>query len=255
MRRLITCFIIVTLFVCGCSSYKETSHFSQHNEKIIKTTDQLLQGTPYSTTVCILESENPGPAIMIVGGVHGNETAGFLAAQKFCEVSLKKGTLIIIPRANALAIEKNARTLSEIGDLNRAYPGRSDGTPAERIAFEIVQLMKKYNVAMVLDLHEGYAFNAQNSKSVGETILPGKDDKSILLAMEAVEFINSRITEPQKKFSVLANPIAGSTSYYANSGLNKVAFTIETSSKQPLDDRVNYSFQIASFLLATQGVL
>ena len=80
--------------------------------------------------------------------------------------------------------------------------------------------------------------------------MPGTDDKSTFLAMDAVEYINQQITEPKKKFNVLANPIKGSTAWYANSILKVPAFTIETSDKQPLEDRANYSFKIAKFIIA-----
>lgn len=215
----------------------------------------ILPETPYVTNAYVYESSKPGPAVMIVGGVHGNEPAGSLAAQKFCEIPVLKGTLIVVPRANATALAANVRTLPEVGDINRAYPGKQDGTQAEKISFAIVQLMKQYKVNMVVDLHEGYAFNALDSKSVGETILPGKDDTSVLLAMDAVEAINQKIKEPYKRFSVLANPIVGSTAHYANSYLKVPAFTVETSDKQALDDRVEYSFQIAKFLISSQGVI
>lgn len=43
---------------------------------------------------------------------------------------------------------------SETRNLNRAYPGKVDGTLTEQIAYAIVQLIKKENVAMTIDLHE-----------------------------------------------------------------------------------------------------
>lgn len=215
----------------------------------------LVPNTPYTTKAYVYESSSPGPAVMVVGGVHGNEPAGALAAQKFCEIPVVKGILVVIPRTNVTALEANVRTLPEVGDINRAYPGDETGTYAEQISFAIVQLMKQYKVNMVIDLHEGYAFNAVDPKSVGETILPGKDDTSVLLAMDAMEEVNQKIKEPYKRFSVLANPVVGSTAYYANSYLKVPAFTVETSSKQALEDRVEYSFQIAKFLIASQGVI
>lgn len=258
MSKLITCLTVFLLFATGCAN--NTVHKDGENRHvappITKTaTLELAADSPYATTAYIYESSHSGPSVMVVGGIHGNEPAGSLAAQKFCEPHLIKGTLIVIPKANSTALANNIRTLPEVGDLNRAYPGKKDGTPAERITDDIVNLMKQYHVAMVLDLHEGYAFNAVNQQSVGETILPGNDDTSILLAMDAVEFINKQITEPKKKFSVLANPIAGSTAYYANTVLKIPAFTVETSSDQPLEDRVNYSFQIAKFLIDSQDIL
>ena len=242
----------IMIFFIGC---KGQSASSQLYTEVKTTVIELVPGTAYMTKAYIYESVNVGPTVMIVGGIHGNEPAGSLAASKFMNTPIRKGRLIVIPRANNLALDANIRTLPEIEDLNRAYPGKIDGTPAQRITYEIVALMKQYQVAMVLDLHEGYAFNAVDPKSVGETILPGTDDTSVLLAMDAVESINQKITEEKKKFSVLANPIAGSTAYYANTVLKVPAFTVETSSDQPLEDRVNFSFEIAKSILASQGVV
>lgn len=254
---ILVCGLMVTIALLGCSMEVAPSAASKETPKaeVRTTVIDLVPATLYTTKAYIYEAATPGPAVMVVGGIHGNEPAGALAAKKFLDISLLKGTLIVIPRANEQALIANQRTLPEIEDLNRAYPGKKDGTPAQQITYEIVQLMKKYQVSMVIDLHEGYAFNYENHQSVGETILPGKDDTSILLAMDAVEYINKNIQEDKKKFTVLANPIAGSTADYANTVLKVPAFTVETSDKQPLEDRINFSFTIAKFLLTSQGVL
>lgn len=43
---------------------------------------------------------------------------------------------------------------SEITNLNRAYPGRPDGYPTEKVAYAIVQLLKEEHIDMACDLHE-----------------------------------------------------------------------------------------------------
>ena len=43
---------------------------------------------------------------------------------------------------------------SETRNLNRAYPGRPDGTLTEQVAYGIVQLIRQEKVAMTIDLHE-----------------------------------------------------------------------------------------------------
>lgn len=43
----------------------------------------------------------------------------------------------------------------ECRNPNRAYPGRPDGTFAERVAFGVQQLIRAENVDMQIDLHEG----------------------------------------------------------------------------------------------------
>jgi hypothetical protein len=42
----------------------------------------------------------------------------------------------------------------ETRNLNRAYPGRPDGSFTEKIAYAIVQLIKKENIDIAFDLHE-----------------------------------------------------------------------------------------------------
>lgn len=216
---------------------------------------QLLAGAEYETEAYIYEANAQGPAVMVVGGIHGNEPAGAMAAEMVKKVALQKGTLIVVPRANKLALKKNVRTLPEITDINRAYPGRPDGNPAERIAFAISSLMQKYQVSMVVDLHEGRNFHYFDKTSVGQTVIHGFDDKSAFLALDSINLINQQLPEKHKKFTFLSSPTRGSTAYYASTELNIPAFTIETSVKQPIDHRVNQHVTIVKFLLASEGLI
>ncbi|WP_338967975.1 succinylglutamate desuccinylase [Fusobacterium nucleatum] len=43
---------------------------------------------------------------------------------------------------------------NEIRNLNRAYPGRADGTYTEKVAYAITELIKKNDINMEIDLHE-----------------------------------------------------------------------------------------------------
>ena len=43
---------------------------------------------------------------------------------------------------------------NESKNLNRAYPGDPEGTPTEKLAYAIVQLLKKENITLAFDLHE-----------------------------------------------------------------------------------------------------
>ena len=43
---------------------------------------------------------------------------------------------------------------SEIRNLNRAYPGREDGTLTEKVAYGITQFILKHDVTITVDLHE-----------------------------------------------------------------------------------------------------
>jgi predicted deacylase len=186
--------------------------------------------------------------------VHGNEIAGSRAAEALRELKVVKGTMIIVPRVNTRALEAGVRTLPEIGDINRAYPGSVIGTPAERIASDISFLIKQYRVSMVIDLHEARNFNRADPSSLGQTIEYADNDKSALLALAAVEHINKTIRDPLARFTFLAHPIKGSGAHYAGQqGL--IAFTLETSIKQALADRVNQHLELVRFMLKEEGII
>lgn len=63
-----------------------------------------LRGTWGDTEIYIFEGKEPGGHILITGGTHPNEPAGFLTAVILIEnISVDQGKVVIIPRANASA--------------------------------------------------------------------------------------------------------------------------------------------------------
>lgn len=68
-------------------------------------------------------SPNPGPAVLVLGAVHGNEPAGTLACRKLAEElhagkrALLRGKLTLLPVCNPAAAARNVRQTEE--NLNR----------------------------------------------------------------------------------------------------------------------------------------
>ncbi|MCX6136522.1 MAG: succinylglutamate desuccinylase/aspartoacylase family protein [Ignavibacteriales bacterium] len=61
-----------------------------------------LKGTNGDTRVYYYESGNPGATILLLGGTHPNESAGFIAATVLVEnAHVAKGRLIVVPQACA----------------------------------------------------------------------------------------------------------------------------------------------------------
>ncbi len=214
----------------------------------------LLPGTPYATEVFVSRGA-AGPAALVTGGAHGNEPAGALAAEKIAQLAASRGTLIVIPRLNKLALAAHLRTLPEIGDINRAYPGRPDGTPAEQIAAAVEALVRQYGVTLVIDLHEARTFHRLDHTSLGQMLLFAANDRSADLALAAIDHVNGLIAEPVKKFTFGAHPIPGSAAYYAGNTLGLAAFTVETSGEQAIEERAAQHVAIVRFLLGREGVV
>ncbi|MBS0343655.1 MAG: succinylglutamate desuccinylase/aspartoacylase family protein [Proteobacteria bacterium] len=101
----------------------------------------------------------PGPRLMVLGGVHGNETCGSVGIERVVaqidsgELSLLRGQLTLVPVANPLA----RRQLTREGErnLNRNFrPSSAGQAPADyeaRITDLLCPLLDRHEV--LLDLH------------------------------------------------------------------------------------------------------
>ena len=164
----------------------------------------LMADSPYETALHILGSGLPGEVLMVLGGVHGNEPGGWLAAERIVEdLRPAQGALLVVPHANQQATELFVRTTDEMGDLNRLYPGDPPGPPMAQMAHELVEAMRAFHVSLVLDLHESWSFFKGRTQSgtafLGQTVttLPGEPGTSI--AQGIVNEVNQRIEAPHEE--------------------------------------------------------
>jgi len=67
----------------------------------------------------------------------------------------------------------------ETRNLNRAYPGQPDGSPTERLAYAIVQLVKQEAVDITIDLHE----SAPEYPVVDAIVSPEKSGELVAFAI------------------------------------------------------------------------
>ena len=75
-----------------------------------------LRGTPVDTRVYYMDSGQPGPTVVIVGGTHSNEIAGISAALLIVErAEVTKGRLIVIPYANSSGASITDTIRTQIG--------------------------------------------------------------------------------------------------------------------------------------------
>lgn len=104
----------------------------------------------------IIDSGKGGPTLLITAGVHGNEYEPILAAyalQQQLAESLISGKLIIVPIVNSTAVAKHLRKGTDGLDLARVCPGKSNGSPTERDAAAVSELIVESDY--LIDLHTG----------------------------------------------------------------------------------------------------
>ena len=140
-----------------------------------------LPGTPWETPITINRSGRHGPGVMVLGGVHGNEPGGWTAAGAIADWMPDRGLTVVIPRANVVATRIIERTLPELGDLNRFYPGEPpeslNAFPMQRMAYSIIELAREFEVGLLLDLHESWGFFNERTQDgtafLGQTVTNG----------------------------------------------------------------------------------
>ena len=60
----------------------------------------FFKNTQFPLTAFFLKGEQPGPTIMVQGGIQGDEICGVLTAQSLLGSRVIKGNIIVVPRAN-----------------------------------------------------------------------------------------------------------------------------------------------------------
>lgn len=164
----------------------------------------LLAGTPHETQLMIRHSGVHGPAAIVLGGVHGNEPGGWLAADELAKWQPAAGTLLVLPRANVTALNAFVRTFEEIGDLNRLYPGDADSPlMMERIAHAILEAAREFGVELLLDMHESWAFYAEyppnsGTGALGQTITAGVGPMQAEFGQRLAEKVNPQFTQREQ---------------------------------------------------------
>lgn len=102
-----------------------------------------------------IEGPSDGPRIVVLGGVHGDETEGQLAAGRLTTLDLKlrSGSIDIVPVCNEAAALADSRTTPSDGvNLARVFPGDESGSITHRIAALLTREVLT-GAALVIDLH------------------------------------------------------------------------------------------------------
>ena len=218
-----------------------------------------FENTDYELHVYDIRGYEPGPTLMLIGGIQGNEPGGYLAADLYADISLRKGNMIVVPRANFHAILLNQRGPN--GDMNRKFALRRSRDTETRIVEILKELISRSDV--LLNLHDGTGFyrekyidNLHNPMRFGQSIIADADvyvdpvsGKALQLgdiARKICAMVNEMIPEQEYKFSFNNhNTVSSETkhpeqrlsaTYYSLTHHEVPAFGIESSKQLTSDE-------------------
>lgn len=177
--------------VDGSNDSGEAADSMNESSGLDRETYAIMEGTEYETSVHVLDAGS-GPTGMVVGGVHGNEVGGIEAARLVLDYGLPVGRLVVIPEANAPAIEAGEREGPE-GDLNRQFPVGEE--PTTEVARAIWGELERHDPDCLIDMHTSRGVYRLHSGSVGQTIFPARTDGSAEDARVAAEYANGYLEE------------------------------------------------------------
>lgn len=128
-------------------------------EKILKiNVARLPSGTVISLRVHVFRSEKPGPTMLVLGGVHGDEINGVEIVRESIARGFYKnlacGSVIAIPLLNIYGFINFSRDASEGKDINRNFPGSMKGSLASRVAAMLTKKILPL-VDFGVDFHTG----------------------------------------------------------------------------------------------------
>lgn len=217
-----------------------------------RTTFPLLEETELEIEGCTVKGRADGPSIYLVAGLHGDETAGWMAAERLRKKRLSIGTLWIVSPVNRYGAAEGKRKTAGERDINRNFPGDREGCDAERIAAAIYEDIEAKKPDLVLDLHEA------------ETETGRQDDLGNSLICQSIEttgdLILDLMTESQQgrigshTLTLYGSPPAGSINRVVTEELGIPVITVETSRGEPLERRIENHLEIVSYILEYYGL-
>ncbi|MFH5801303.1 M99 family carboxypeptidase catalytic domain-containing protein [Haladaptatus sp. CMAA 1911] len=137
----------------------------------IRTKFTIREDTPDETDVYVTDTQKSGPTAVVVGGIQGNEPAGYKAARDIKTWSIDQGTLVTIPQANPVA-NRRGTYFNDKGNLNRKFPpGKTPTTPLARAIWGVIA---SYDPDVVINLHSSRGIYQEDvgPNGVGQAIYP-----------------------------------------------------------------------------------
>ncbi|MCI2229698.1 succinylglutamate desuccinylase/aspartoacylase family protein [Polaribacter sp. MSW13] len=118
---------------------------------------KLHTRTTVNVPVIIERSKKPGPVVLLLAGIHGDETNGVGIIREIISQKINKpitGTIICIPVFNIFGYLIQTREFPDGRDLNRMFPGSLNGSLASQFAYQFTKEIAPF-VDYVVDFHTG----------------------------------------------------------------------------------------------------
>lgn len=145
---------------------------------------QPAQSAEFPFTMHKLKSGLPGPTLLVIGGIQGDEPGGFNAASLLVtDYRATRGEIWVVPNLNFESIIKRSRGVH--GDMNRKFLSLHPDDPEYEAVMKIKRIITDPQVDMVLNLHDGSGF--YNPVHVDKNENPHRWGQSIVIDQKNIQ--------------------------------------------------------------------
>lgn len=169
---------------------------------------EIPAGRDEATTlpISVIHGAKPGSVLALVAGNHGYEYTPILALQRLLprlDPAQMAGTVILVHVANMPSFLKRTIYYSPVDgkNLNRVYPGKTDGTISERIAYQITKEVIE-RADYVMDLHCGDGnenlgyYTYWDTKAGGPEVVEKSRQMALAFGFDHIVMDSERPTDP-----------------------------------------------------------
>lgn len=120
---------------------------------------RLPSHTQIETPMYVSRSQEDGPILALMAGMHGDEINGMEIVRRIIDSNLnqvKRGTVICIPIINVYGFLNFSREVPDGKDVNRSFPGSKSGSLAARVAYHVTHSVIPF-IDYGVDFHTGGA--------------------------------------------------------------------------------------------------
>lgn len=194
---------------------------------VTKSSEKFLEGTLDEFEVYKFATNIAGPTIFIIGGIHGDERAGWQATISMLDYEFKRGTVYVLPVASRRACYGDPPVRYFETDLNRTFPGIASGTDTQVLAYTIYNAIKATNPDCVIDCHESRG-SYSTTTLLGDQIIINDYSYSLYALSVVNDFNKLEMNADKVKFRTEGSPPAGSINKEFSEREGVPVFTLET---------------------------
>jgi hypothetical protein len=267
----------------GCFFLREIlrdSYYEKEERKPFSETKAFFKGSDQEVEVYYHHGREAGPTVLIIAGMHGDESGGYLTADRYADLRVIKGNLIVVPRLNLFAILTRKRMGLSGQDMNRKFQRSEENLdPDQKVVRVAKSLMDRADI--ILNLHQGHGFyspvwidSTRNPMRWGQCnvidapafdLPDGRRLELEHFAQKVIQKINSQIVDKRYRFHVnnthtssersLHKEQRKSLTYYALAVKHKMAFGIEATKNCPLPQAIGYLTMAVNAIIESAGVM